>query len=105
MARPKVAEREMLPRQVRARDFKRDEKIAKLAKERKKSKKASASRRIPVDPTIPSWKRGFYTATNSFKEAHELGEMIVTNIAAEARADAPNVTQNDNPGTIVEFQC
>jgi len=66
MARPKVAERDVPPRHVRARDFKRDEKIAKLAKERRESKKASSSRKVPIDPTIPSWKRGVYTVINSF---------------------------------------
>ena len=45
----------MPPRHVRARDFKREEKIVELTKERKESKKATASGMIPIDPTIPSW--------------------------------------------------
>uniref|UniRef100_M1DZY9 Uncharacterized protein n=1 Tax=Solanum tuberosum TaxID=4113 RepID=M1DZY9_SOLTU len=87
----------MPPRHVRAREFKRDEKIAELAKERKESKKASASRKTPIDPAIPSWKRGFYTAIDSFLAGHEVDIMVAGNIATEAR--------NDSPGTIVAFQA
>uniref|UniRef100_M1BHZ6 Integrase core domain containing protein n=1 Tax=Solanum tuberosum TaxID=4113 RepID=M1BHZ6_SOLTU len=105
MARPKVAGKDMSPRHVRARDFKRDEKIAELVIERKESKKASVSRRIPIDPTIHSWKRGLHITINSFWAAHELDKMIAAHIAVEVRANEHNATQNDNPGTIVEFQA
>uniref|UniRef100_M1DYA6 Uncharacterized protein n=1 Tax=Solanum tuberosum TaxID=4113 RepID=M1DYA6_SOLTU len=105
MGRPKVVGRDMSPRHVRARDFKRDEKIAELAKERRESKKASASRRIPIDPTILSWRRGLYTAADSFLAAHDVDKMVEANIAVEARTKEHNETQNDNPGAIVEFQA
>uniref|UniRef100_M1DAN9 Uncharacterized protein n=1 Tax=Solanum tuberosum TaxID=4113 RepID=M1DAN9_SOLTU len=105
MGRSKVAGRYMPPRHVNARDFKRDEKIAELTKERRESKKASASRRIPIDPAIPSWRRGLYTAANSFLVAHEVDRMVEANIVAEARTNEHNETQNDNPGAIVEFQA
>uniref|UniRef100_M1DYT6 Uncharacterized protein n=1 Tax=Solanum tuberosum TaxID=4113 RepID=M1DYT6_SOLTU len=104
MGRPKVAGRDRPPRQVRARDFKKDEKIAELAKERRESKKASASRKIPIDPAIPSWRRKLYTTANSFLAAHDVDRMVEANIAAEARTKEHNETQNDNLGAIVEFQ-
>ena len=90
MARLKVPGRDMPPRHIRARDFKRDEKIVELAKERRESKKASSSRRVPIDPTIPSWKRGVYTAINSFLASHDGERMVVANIAAEAKANEHN---------------
>uniref|UniRef100_M1DP76 Putative plant transposon protein domain-containing protein n=1 Tax=Solanum tuberosum TaxID=4113 RepID=M1DP76_SOLTU len=105
MERPKVAGRDMPPRHVRGRDLKRDERIVEVAKERRESKKASASRRIPMDPAIPSWRRGLYTAANFFLAAHDVDRMVEANIAAEARTKEHNETQNDNPGAIVEFQA
>uniref|UniRef100_M1DC18 Uncharacterized protein n=1 Tax=Solanum tuberosum TaxID=4113 RepID=M1DC18_SOLTU len=104
MGKPKVVGRDMPPRHVRATDFKRDEKIAKLTKERRESKKASASGRIPIDPTMPSWRRRLYTAANSFLAAHDVDRMVEAKVAAEARTKEHNETQNDNPGAIVEFQ-
>uniref|UniRef100_M1DQT4 Uncharacterized protein n=1 Tax=Solanum tuberosum TaxID=4113 RepID=M1DQT4_SOLTU len=103
MVRLKVAGNEMPPRQVRARDFKRDEKIAELAKEIRESKKASSSRRVPIDPTIPSLKCGVCTAVNSFLASHDVDRMVAASIVAETRASEHNENQNDNPGTIVEF--
>uniref|UniRef100_M1DS33 Uncharacterized protein n=1 Tax=Solanum tuberosum TaxID=4113 RepID=M1DS33_SOLTU len=105
MARPNVAGRNMPPRHKRARDFKRDEKIVELAKERRESKKASSSKRVPIDPTIPLWKRGVYTGINSFLESHEGDKTVAANIAAENKANEHNENQNDNPGTIVEYQA
>uniref|UniRef100_M1DF25 Uncharacterized protein n=1 Tax=Solanum tuberosum TaxID=4113 RepID=M1DF25_SOLTU len=94
----------MTPRHIGERDFKRDEKIAKLAKERRESKKASSSRRIPIDHTIPSWKRGSYTAINSFLASHDIDRMVPNKITTESRANEHNENQNENSGTIVEFQ-
>uniref|UniRef100_M1DPV1 Uncharacterized protein n=1 Tax=Solanum tuberosum TaxID=4113 RepID=M1DPV1_SOLTU len=105
MARPKVTGRDMPPRHIRARDFKRDEKVAGLAKERRESKTASSSRRVPIDPTIPSWKRGFYKAINFFFVSHDMDIMVAATIAAEARSNEQNENKNDNTGTIVEFQA
>ena len=85
MARPNVEGRDMLSRQVRAWDFKRDKKIAELAKKRKENKKTSSSKTVPIDPTIPSWKCGVYTAINFLMAAQNLDRMIADNIAAEAK--------------------
>uniref|UniRef100_M1DZ00 Uncharacterized protein n=1 Tax=Solanum tuberosum TaxID=4113 RepID=M1DZ00_SOLTU len=103
MARPKVVGTDMPPRHIRARDFKKDEKIVESKKERRESKKASSSRRVPIDPTIPSWKRRVYTAIDSFLVSHDGDRMVSANIATEAKANEHNENQNDNPGTIVEF--
>uniref|UniRef100_M1DSH1 Uncharacterized protein n=1 Tax=Solanum tuberosum TaxID=4113 RepID=M1DSH1_SOLTU len=105
MARPKVAGRDMPSRHVRARGFKRDQKIPELAKERTESKKASSNRRVPIDPTIPSWKRGVYMAINSFLASHDVDRMGVANITTEDKENEHNESQNDNLGTIVEFQA
>uniref|UniRef100_M1DEG2 Uncharacterized protein n=1 Tax=Solanum tuberosum TaxID=4113 RepID=M1DEG2_SOLTU len=104
MGKPKVVGRDMPPQHARARGFKRDEKIAELTKERKESKKANASGRIPIDPTIPSWRRRLHTSTNSFLAAHDVDRIAEAKVAAEARTKKHNETQNDNPGAIVEFQ-
>uniref|UniRef100_M1DUB5 Uncharacterized protein n=1 Tax=Solanum tuberosum TaxID=4113 RepID=M1DUB5_SOLTU len=66
MARPKVTGRNEPPRSVRACEFKEDEKKAELARQRKHTKEARARRRIPIDPTIPPWRRGFYTTIDFF---------------------------------------
>uniref|UniRef100_M1DY23 Integrase core domain containing protein n=1 Tax=Solanum tuberosum TaxID=4113 RepID=M1DY23_SOLTU len=103
MARPKVAGRDMPPRHIREKYFKRDKKIVELAKKRRESKKASSSRRVPIDPTIPSWKCRVHRAINSFLVSHEGDIMVDTNIVAEAKENEHNENQNDNPGTIFEF--
>ena len=64
-ARPNVEGRDMSSRQVRAWEFKRDKNIGELAKERREKKKKSSSKRVPIDPTIPSWKCGVSTTINS----------------------------------------
>uniref|UniRef100_M1D8D2 Uncharacterized protein n=1 Tax=Solanum tuberosum TaxID=4113 RepID=M1D8D2_SOLTU len=104
MGKPKVAGRDMPPRHARARDFKRDEKIAELSKERKESKKASASGRIPIDPTIPSWRHRLYTTANFFLAARDVDRMVEAKVATEARTKKHNETQYDNPGAIIELQ-
>uniref|UniRef100_M1DBT9 Uncharacterized protein n=1 Tax=Solanum tuberosum TaxID=4113 RepID=M1DBT9_SOLTU len=95
----------MPPRLIRERDFKRDEKIVELAKQRSESKKASSRRIVPIDPTIPSWKRKAYTTINSFLASHDEERMVAANIAAEAKENENSENQNENSGTIVEFQA
>ena len=50
--RPTVAGKSVPPRHIRAQELKRNKKIQELAKELKEIKKASASRRMPIDRTI-----------------------------------------------------
>lgn len=80
----------MTPQHVRARDFKKDERIAELAKQRRESKKTNASRRISIDRTIPPWRRGLHTVVNSFLAAHDVDRMVEANITAEAEAKENN---------------
>ena len=86
MARPNVEDKDMLSRQLRAWEFKRDKKIAELAKKRNEKKKTTSSKRVPIDPTIPSWKCRVYTAINSLMAAQNMERMIANNIAAESKA-------------------
>uniref|UniRef100_M1DBP0 Uncharacterized protein n=1 Tax=Solanum tuberosum TaxID=4113 RepID=M1DBP0_SOLTU len=105
MARPKVAGRNDPPRHIRAGEFKKDEKKAELARQRKYTKEARAKRRIPIDPNVPLWDRSFVNAIHAFGEAHEIDQMIAANLAAEANAKANNENQNNNTlGTIVSLQ-
>uniref|UniRef100_M1DNU7 Uncharacterized protein n=1 Tax=Solanum tuberosum TaxID=4113 RepID=M1DNU7_SOLTU len=105
MAKPKVAGRNEPPRNIRAREFKEDEKKVELARQRKCTKEARARRRIPIDPTIPPWRRGFYTTIDSFLAAHDVDRMGESNIAAEAKANENNANQNENTsGAIVLYQ-
>jgi len=106
MGRPKVAERNEPPRNVRAREFKEDEKKAELVRQRKYTNEASARRRIPIDPTIPPWSRGYYTTIDSFLAAHDMDRIGEANITAEATANENNANQNGNTsGAIVLYQA
>uniref|UniRef100_M1DK67 Uncharacterized protein n=1 Tax=Solanum tuberosum TaxID=4113 RepID=M1DK67_SOLTU len=106
MARPKVTGRNEPPRNIRAREFKEDEKKAKLARQRKYTKEARAKRKTLIDPTIPLWRHGFYTAVDSFLAAHDMDRMGEANIAAEAKANENNANQNGNTsGAIVLYQA
>ena len=83
MARPNVEVRDMKARQVRAWEFKRDKNICDLSKERREKKKKSSSKRVPINPTIPSWKCGVNTTINSLMAVQNLDRMIAYNIVAE----------------------
>uniref|UniRef100_M1DP93 Uncharacterized protein n=1 Tax=Solanum tuberosum TaxID=4113 RepID=M1DP93_SOLTU len=105
MARPKVMGRDMSPRHVRAREFKRDEKKEELARKRKYTKEAMAKRRIPIDPNVPPWGQSSVNAIRAFGEAHEMDKIIAANLAAEAKEKANKEDQNNNTlGTIVLLQ-
>uniref|UniRef100_M1DJ64 Integrase core domain containing protein n=1 Tax=Solanum tuberosum TaxID=4113 RepID=M1DJ64_SOLTU len=99
MARPKVAGRNMPPRHIRAQNSKRDAGTTDHTKVRSENKKASSSRRIPIDPNAPLWARGFINAIHSFGEAHDLDKMVEANIATEVEAESKekeNLKQTDN---------
>uniref|UniRef100_M1DTT8 Uncharacterized protein n=1 Tax=Solanum tuberosum TaxID=4113 RepID=M1DTT8_SOLTU len=44
----------------------------------------SSRRRMPIDPNVPSWARGFVNAIHALGASHELDEMVEENIATEA---------------------
>uniref|UniRef100_M1DG85 Uncharacterized protein n=1 Tax=Solanum tuberosum TaxID=4113 RepID=M1DG85_SOLTU len=105
MARPKVARRNDPPRHIREREFKNDEKKAELARQRKYTKEDRAKRQIPIDPNVPPWAQSLVNAIRAFEPAHDIDQMIATNLAAEAKAEANNEDQNNNTtGTIVSLQ-
>uniref|UniRef100_M1DZT9 Integrase core domain containing protein n=1 Tax=Solanum tuberosum TaxID=4113 RepID=M1DZT9_SOLTU len=105
MAGPKVTGRDMPPRHVRAQEFKRDEKKAELARQRKHTEEAKAKRQIPIDINEPPWARSSVNAIWAYGAAHEIDQMIAANLAAEAKAKANNKDQNNNTlRTIVSLQ-
>jgi len=63
-------------------------------KEKRKCKEASSSRRIPIDPNVPSWTQGFINVVHAFRAVHDLDNMVKANLAAAAEAE--NQSQNDN---------
>uniref|UniRef100_M1DQC0 Uncharacterized protein n=1 Tax=Solanum tuberosum TaxID=4113 RepID=M1DQC0_SOLTU len=71
-------------------------------KARSENKKAISSRRIPIDPNVPLWARGFINMIHAFGAAHHLDNMAKAKIdaATEKNTDNENQSQNDNtPGT------
>uniref|UniRef100_M1DZW4 Integrase core domain containing protein n=1 Tax=Solanum tuberosum TaxID=4113 RepID=M1DZW4_SOLTU len=50
--------RDVPPRHIRALKFKRDAEKPNKTKAKSNSKETSSSRRIPIDPVVPSWARG-----------------------------------------------
>uniref|UniRef100_M1DJM5 Uncharacterized protein n=1 Tax=Solanum tuberosum TaxID=4113 RepID=M1DJM5_SOLTU len=102
MARLKVAGRDDPPRHARAREFRKEEKRAKMARQRKYTKEAREKRRIPFDHNVRPCGRSLVNAIHSFRASQEIDQMIATNIDIEDKAKANNGDQNDNAlGTIV----
>uniref|UniRef100_M1DHU2 Integrase core domain containing protein n=1 Tax=Solanum tuberosum TaxID=4113 RepID=M1DHU2_SOLTU len=88
MARLKVAGRNRPPRHIRAINFKKDEKATNQYKPDNEGKKPSANRKTnPRDPTVPSWRRGFFTAIHSFLAAHDF-DNLSKSAAAESSEEA-----------------
>uniref|UniRef100_M1DS86 Uncharacterized protein n=1 Tax=Solanum tuberosum TaxID=4113 RepID=M1DS86_SOLTU len=98
VARSKVAGRDVPPRHIRSQKFRRYAKKPNKTKEKTKSKEASSSRRISIEPTVPSWARGFITMILNFGAACDLDAMIMANIAAAAEAENQS-QKEDTPGT------
>uniref|UniRef100_M1DYM8 Integrase core domain containing protein n=1 Tax=Solanum tuberosum TaxID=4113 RepID=M1DYM8_SOLTU len=65
-------------------------KKTELARQRKYTNEARAKRGIPIDPNVPSWARSFGNAMRAFGTTQEIDQMIATNLAAEAKAEANN---------------
>uniref|UniRef100_M1DU48 Uncharacterized protein n=1 Tax=Solanum tuberosum TaxID=4113 RepID=M1DU48_SOLTU len=107
MARPKVARRDMPPRQTREKNFRKNTKVTNPPKMDNEGKKPSASKRTnPRDPTIPSWKHGFFTAIHSFMAANDLDNLSKPTIA-ESSEEAPGaiiIFQADTSGTDALIQ-
>jgi len=105
MARPKVIGRDDPPMHIGAREFRHDEKRAELARQRKYTKEARKTRRIPFDLNVRPCDRSLVNAIHAFRAAQEIDQMIVANLAAEAKAKANNGDQNNKaPRTIVLLQ-
>uniref|UniRef100_M1E1A9 Uncharacterized protein n=1 Tax=Solanum tuberosum TaxID=4113 RepID=M1E1A9_SOLTU len=96
MDRPKVAGRDMPPRQTRAKNFWKNTKATNPPKMDNEGKKPSASKRKNSRyPTIPSWRRGFFTTIHSFLVAHDLDNLSKSAVAESSE---------EAPGAIIKFQ-
>lgn len=70
MARPKFARRNDPPRHKIKWEFKYKENRIDLASKKKYTKEAISNRRIPIDPNVPAWARGFVNVMHAFRENH-----------------------------------
>uniref|UniRef100_M1DHG1 Uncharacterized protein n=1 Tax=Solanum tuberosum TaxID=4113 RepID=M1DHG1_SOLTU len=87
----------MPPRHIGSQNSRRDAGTTDHPKARSENKKASSSRRIPIDLNVPVWARGFINVVHPFGVAHDLDNIAKANIAAtEANADNENQSHNDN---------
>ena len=87
----------MPPRQTRAKNFRKNIKAIDPPKTDNEGRKPSASKKTNHrDPTIPSWRRGFFIAIHSFLAAHDL-DNLSKSVAAESSKEAP--------GAIIKFQA
>uniref|UniRef100_M1DBB9 Integrase core domain containing protein n=1 Tax=Solanum tuberosum TaxID=4113 RepID=M1DBB9_SOLTU len=91
MDKSKVAGRDVPPRHIRAQNFRRDAEKPNKTKAKGKSNESSSSRRILIDPNVPSCTRGFINVVDAFGAAHDLDNMVKANLA-----EAENQSQNDN---------
>uniref|UniRef100_M1DEX4 Uncharacterized protein n=1 Tax=Solanum tuberosum TaxID=4113 RepID=M1DEX4_SOLTU len=102
MARPKVAGRDMPPRQTREKNFRKNIEAIDPPKTDNEGKKPSASKKTNHrDPTIPSWRRGYFTTIHSFLAAHDL-DSLSKSAAAKSFEEAPRTiiqSQSDTSGT------
>uniref|UniRef100_M1DRB6 Uncharacterized protein n=1 Tax=Solanum tuberosum TaxID=4113 RepID=M1DRB6_SOLTU len=95
MAKPKVARRDMPPRQTRA--SRKNTKATNPPKMDNEDKESSASKRTNSRyPTIPSFRRGFFTTIHSFLAAHDLD-----NLSKSAAAES----STEPPEAIIKFQA
>uniref|UniRef100_M1DNS1 Uncharacterized protein n=1 Tax=Solanum tuberosum TaxID=4113 RepID=M1DNS1_SOLTU len=90
MARPKVTGRNMSPQHIKAHNSTRDPGTTDHPKARSENKKASSSKRIPIDPIVPSWARMYINAIHAFGAAHNLDNMAKTNTATTTEENANN---------------
>uniref|UniRef100_M1DD28 Integrase core domain containing protein n=1 Tax=Solanum tuberosum TaxID=4113 RepID=M1DD28_SOLTU len=102
MARPRVAGRDMPPRQTMAKNFRKNTKAIDPPRTDNEGKKPSASKKTNHrDPTIPSWRCGFLTAIHSFLAAHDLDSLSKSAAAVppEATSGTNAHIQSDTSGT------
>uniref|UniRef100_M1DHQ8 Uncharacterized protein n=1 Tax=Solanum tuberosum TaxID=4113 RepID=M1DHQ8_SOLTU len=100
MARPKVPGRNMPLQYIRAQNSRKDAGKTDHTKARSENKKAGSSKRIPIDPNVPSWARGFINVIHAFGASNDLDIMTKANITAAAEADPDIKTQSQNDNSL-----
>uniref|UniRef100_M1DJ46 Uncharacterized protein n=1 Tax=Solanum tuberosum TaxID=4113 RepID=M1DJ46_SOLTU len=97
MARPKVVGRNMPSGQTRTKNFRKNTKATNPTKMDNEGKKPSANKRTNSrDPTIPSWRRGFFTTIHYILAAHYLDNLSKSAVAESSE---------EAPGAIIKFQA